>query len=277
MVPEATVEGWLKQLSLERYLPLFVENQVEAKDLNLLNDTFLKEIGVKSVKHRNQILAAPKPIIKNKDKSKSDAGTGKQIKVLWLYFLAPFCAGLCCFIAEVCFVAVGLPTMQNAKLFGATSTLGAFTVFFCLLRTQHNLLVQRTVKQDIVSVLAMLTIYALVVFVGLQSLDLDAKTNTEMLISWIIFVGIPVILLRKLLFKNLAKLLGLAFALCLISVTWEILLMGYLNDFDFTGLPQEQQKAWAITLLIFIRSLSVFLFYTRAALDIRHLVTNQPE
>ena len=73
------------------------------------------------------------------------------------------------------------------------------------------------------------------------------------------------------------QLFLMAFTLCMIFATWETLLIGYLNNFDFTGPPQEQQKAWSISLLIFIRSLSVFLFYTRAALDIRHLVTNPDE
>ena len=94
-MPESSVEGWLTQLGLGRYTSLFHENQVKAGDLIRLNDDYLKEIGVHSAKHRNQMLAAPKPIIqakpKNTARSKADLQTSLQI--LWLYFFSPLLYG----------------------------------------------------------------------------------------------------------------------------------------------------------------------------------------
>ena len=276
-MPESSVEGWLTQLGLGRYTSLFHENQVKAGDLIRLNDDYLKEIGVHSAKHRNQMLAAPKPIIqakpKNTARSKADLQTSLQI--LWLYFLAPFCTGLCCFIAEVSFIAVGLPSTQNATAFGITSCLGSFTVLFCLFRTQHNLKTKRTFQQDLVSVGLMFAVYALLLFGILTAFHLENAHRTSLAMSWLVFVGLPLIFLRKLVFKKIGRIFRLSFLMCLIFTTWEILLMGYINRFDFTGTVEEQRLAWSISLLIFIRSLSVFLFYTRAALDIRHLASQK--
>ena len=274
-MPESSVEGWLSQLGLDRYATLFSENQVQPQDLIRLNDDYLKEIGVSSAKHRNQMLAAPKPVIKD-DPNKKNANAGElqsTLQIIWLYFLAPFCAGLCCFIAEICFIAVGLPTSQNAAAFGITSLFGSFTVFYCLLRTKHNLNLKRSVRQDLFSATLMFSVYVAVIYFGVQNFGLENQTQNELLLSWVLFVGLPIILLRKLLFKNISRIFGLAFLLCLVFAAWEILLLGYINQFDFTGTLEEQQMAWSITLLVIIRSLSVFLFYTRAALDIRHIIS----
>tara|TARA_Y100001954_G_C15803127_1_gene601231 strand:+ start:572 stop:1438 length:867 start_codon:yes stop_codon:yes gene_type:complete len=279
LMPESSVEGWLSQLGLDRYATLFNENQVQAQDLIRLNDDYLKEIGVSSAKHRNQMLAAPKPVITEQPRSKSATASDLQssLKIIWLYFLAPFCAGLCCFIAEICFIAVGLPTSQNAAVFGMTSLLGAFTVFYCLLRTKHNLNLKRTLRQDLISSTLMFSVYVAMVYFGITNFGLENQTQNELMLSWFLFVGLPMILLRKLLFKNIHRIFGLAFLLCLVFSAWEILLLGYLNQFDFTGNLEEQQMAWSITLLVLIRSLSVFLFYTRAALDIRYIVSNNAQ
>ena len=279
IMPESSVEGWLSQLGLDRYTGLFNENQVQPQDLIQLNDDYLKEIGVSSAKHRNQMLAAPKPVIKDdpKKKHRSAAELQSALQIIWLYFLAPFCAGLCCFIAEICFIAVGLPTSQNAAIFGMTSLLGSFTVFYCLLRTKHNLNLQRTLRQDLISATFMFSIYVAAIYFGVNSFALDTQSQNQMMLSWVAFVGLPMILLRKLLFKNIGRIFGLAFLLCLVFSAWEILLLGYINQFDFTGSLEEQQMAWSITLLVLIRSLSVFLFYTRAALDIRFIVAQNTE
>ena len=69
VMPDQTVEGWLGQVGMGQYLSLFVENQVRPEDLRLLNDEFLKDIGIQSVQHRKKILAAPKPLIKDRPKS----------------------------------------------------------------------------------------------------------------------------------------------------------------------------------------------------------------
>ena len=116
VMPDQTVEGWLGQVGMGQYLPLFVENQVRPEDLRSLNDDFLQNIGIQSPTRK--ILAAPKPLVQDLPKRQVRIQKqSTQFQVLNMYFLAPFCAGLCCFIAEICFIAVGLPTVQSASVF----------------------------------------------------------------------------------------------------------------------------------------------------------------
>ena len=128
-------------------------------------------------------------------------------------------------------------------------------------------------RQDLFSATLMYGVYVAAIYFGIKYFALENQTQNQLMLSWMLFVGLPMILLRKLLFKNIGRIFGLAFLLCLVFSAWEILLLGFINQFDFTGTLEEQQMAWSITLLVIIRSLSVFLFYTRAALDIRHVVS----
>ena len=276
VMPDHTVEGWLSQVGMGQYLPLFIENHVRPEDLRLLNDEFLQGIGIQSVNHRKKILAAPKPVIKNtpqsKTKSKGKKDFGLTLQILNIFWLAPFCAGLCCFIAEVCFIAVGLPTLQSADVFGTTALLGACTVLFSLLGTQSYKDLKKNMGAELISILTLFLVYTALVAGFFQFLDLEAQTFQHIMISWAGFVGLPMMLLRKLLLKGIPHIFGFAFLMAAIFATWEILLFGYLNGFNFMGNIAEQQDAWAFTLLAIIRSLSVFLFYARGALDIRLIV-----
>lgn len=273
VMPDHTVEGWLSQVGMGQYLPLFVEHHVRPEDLRLLNDDFLQDMGIQSIHHRKKILAAPKPVIKNKPLSQTKIqgqnNFGLSLKILNIFWLAPFCAGLCCFIAEVCFIAVGLPTLQSADVFGTTALLGACTVLFSLLGTQNYKDLKKGLGSELVSIIVLFLIYTALIAGFFQSLELTPTTFNHMMISWAGFVGLPMMLLRKLLLKGIQHIFGLAFVMAAIFATWEVLLFGYLNGFNFMGNITEQQDAWAFTLLAIIRSLSVFLFYARGALDIR--------
>lgn len=52
------VADWLRQEGLERYIEAFENNDIDARTLNLLTDTDLVEIGVKSVGHRRKLIEA---------------------------------------------------------------------------------------------------------------------------------------------------------------------------------------------------------------------------
>ena len=78
--------------------------------------------------------------------------------------------------------------------------------------------------------------------------------------------------LRKLLLKAMPHIFGIALIMSLLFSAWEVFLLVQLT-FQLHGDIEEQHDAWAFTLLALIRSLSVFLFYTRGALDIRHLLS----
>ena len=188
-----------------------------------------------------------------------------------MYWLAPFCAGLCCFIAEICFIAVGLPTVQSASIFGTTALLGAITVFFSLLGTTKDVPDSKSIGSEVFSLAFRLTIYITFVAFFFRAFDLEATTFKNMMLSWGVFVGLPMVFLRKLLLKAMPHIFGIALIMSLLFSTWEVFLFSTIHNFNFMGTMAQQHDAWAFTLLALIRSLSVFLFYTRGALDIRHL------
>ena len=104
------------------------------------------------------------------------------------------------------------------------------------------------------------------------NIDISSETRQQILMSWILFIGVPMTLLRKLLLKGIQHVFAFALIMALIFSSWEVLLFGHLNGLDFFGSVEQQQNAWAFTLLALIRSLSVFLFYARGALDIRLII-----
>jgi hypothetical protein len=52
------IEGWLRGLGLERYLPAFRDNDVDGEVLRRLTGEDLRELGVASVGHRRRLLDA---------------------------------------------------------------------------------------------------------------------------------------------------------------------------------------------------------------------------
>ncbi len=277
VMPDQTVEGWLGQVGMGQYLTLFVENQVRPEDLRMLNDEFLKDIGIQSVQHRKKILAAPKPLIKERPKKmpRVKAKSSFNLQIINMYWLAPFCAGLCCFIAEICFIAVGLPTIQSASIFGTSALLGTVTVFFSLLGTTKNVPDSKSIGGEILALTFRLAIYIAFIAFFFNAFELETKTFRNMMLSWSIFVGLPMVFLRKLFLKSMPHIFGIALIMSLLFTTWEVFLFSTIHNFNFMGTIAQQNDAWAFTLLALIRSLSVFLFYTRGALDIRHLYSQQ--
>src|SRR5215469_13893555 len=52
------IVAWLRELGLEQYAPAFAENHIRPELLPELTSDDLKELGVASVGHRREILAA---------------------------------------------------------------------------------------------------------------------------------------------------------------------------------------------------------------------------
>ena len=52
------VAAWLQSLSLERYEPLFRENEIDWEVLPKLTSEDLREIGVAAIGHRRKLLDA---------------------------------------------------------------------------------------------------------------------------------------------------------------------------------------------------------------------------
>ena len=217
--------------------------------------------GIQSVQHR-KIFAAPKPLIQDVPKQQVRAQRQSTFKfqVLNMYFLAPFCAGLCCFIAEICFIAVGLPTVQSASIFGTTAFLGALTVFFSLLGTTKDIPKAKSLGSEAVALGGRFFLYVVGVAVFFKSFEVAPTLFQHMMLSWCVFVGLPMVFLRKLLLKAMPHIFGIALIMSLLFSAWEVFLFGTIHDFNFMGSIEEQHDAWAFTLLTLIRGLSVFCF-----------------
>ena len=160
-----------------------------------------------------------------------------------MYFLAPFCAGLCCFIAEICFIAVGLPTVQSASVFGATALLGTLTVFFSLLGTTKDVPQVKSLGSEAGAMGGRFLFYVVGVAVFFKAFNIAPTLFQHMMLSWCIFVGLPMVFLRKLLLKAIPHIFGIALIMSLLFSAWEVFLFSTIHDFNFMGSIEEQHDA----------------------------------